>query len=156
MAVVPVSFSAVESNNLSILYYARNDGSLAELIAQQSGEDPRNPPYKSAYVLLDGDVVETSGAPQIRLYYIGGNQNDGFKIRELAQTNGNEWRDGALNHNDIHITKDSHIAANVESGQGDVKVFFNQVQADGSINPAVAWAVKGTAIWSSRAIGKWQ
>ncbi|MCJ1278217.1 hypothetical protein MMC21_006032 [Puttea exsequens] len=153
---VPTSISAVESNNLSILYYTRTNGQLASLTAQKVGEANKNPDYKSANVMLGGNTVQTSGAPQIRLYYIGGSENGGFRLFELCQTNGGEWRDGALNENLINITKDSLISANVEDGVSDVKVFYNRKDDNGNTRPAVAWVVKGQESWSSKFIGHWQ
>ena len=63
-AFVPSSISAVESNQLSILFYARPDGDLASLTAQKSGEDPSNQDYKPANVLLDGNTVSAT-VPQV-------------------------------------------------------------------------------------------
>ena len=60
----PISISAVESNRLSILYYRRENGSLATLAARKSGEDPSNEPYRTGTVLLDGNTVHPA-APQI-------------------------------------------------------------------------------------------
>ena len=63
-AFVPSSISAVESNQLSILFYARPDGDLASLTAQKSGEDPSNPNYKAANIISDGNTVSAT-VPQV-------------------------------------------------------------------------------------------
>ena len=61
---VPTSMSAIESNKLSILYYARPTGELASLTAQKSGEDPSNESYKSANIILNGNTV-SAAVPQV-------------------------------------------------------------------------------------------
>ncbi|XTI88989.1 hypothetical protein V2W45_1457903 [Cenococcum geophilum] len=75
----PISISAVESNRLSTLYYRRENGSLATLTAQRSGEDPSHPSYATASVLLNGNTVHPA-APQISAvsYTRGNNQERGW------------------------------------------------------------------------------
>ena len=61
---VPVAISAVESNQLSVLFYTRPDGDIACLTAQKQGEDPSFSAYKATNVLLDGNTV-TASVPQV-------------------------------------------------------------------------------------------
>ncbi|KAL9607577.1 MAG: hypothetical protein Q9167_007521 [Letrouitia subvulpina] len=166
-AFVPSSISAVESNQRSILFYARPDGDLASLTAQKSGEDPSYPDYKSANVILDGNTVSATvpqvsavaynfaGSKQIRLYYIGG-PTGAPTLKELAKTGDGEWKEGALNKLRLAITPDSLISANVEDDVGDLKVFYNSKDDDDVTVPTVAWVTKGQTAWSSRIIGKWR
>ena len=60
----PTSISAVKSNNLSIIYYVRNNGALASLTAQKSDESPAHPPYGIANILVNNNTVHPA-APQI-------------------------------------------------------------------------------------------
>ncbi|KAG8531213.1 uncharacterized protein KY384_004571 [Bacidia gigantensis] len=164
---VPSSISAVESNQLSILYYARPDGDIAALTAQKSGEDPSNADYKSTNVILEGNTISATvpqlsavaydfhGSKEIRLYYIGGKLG-APTLRELVRSNGGEWKDGALNKLRLPITPNSLISANVEDDVGDLKVFYNSTDDDDNTVPTVAWVTKGQTAWSSRIIGKWK
>lgn len=61
---VPTSISAVESQRISIIYYARANGELASLTAQKPGESPNYPPYESANVIKKGNVVVAT-VPQV-------------------------------------------------------------------------------------------
>ena len=61
---VPTSISAVESGDISIIYYARANGELASLTAQRPREDPSYPDYKAANVIKDGNTV-VSKVPQV-------------------------------------------------------------------------------------------
>ncbi|RYO75798.1 hypothetical protein DL766_000191 [Monosporascus sp. MC13-8B] len=159
----PTSISAVESKDISILYYTRSGGQIASLTSQKSGEDPKNPEYVTANVMLGGNTV-SAAAPQvtavaytlndsreIRLYYIDGNDQDGYQLKELCKTNDGDWYDGTLNDNGVTATKDSLLAANVEDGQGDLKVFF-QRQKGGNKDTWVAWVVLGQTTWSQRKV----
>ena len=56
---VPTSISAIESNNISILYYARPNGELASLTSQ-----PSDQLYQSANIILSGNTV-TAAVPQV-------------------------------------------------------------------------------------------
>ena len=113
------------------------------------------------YVVLEGasgaQISDKSGliVPQVRLYYIGGPDNNPY-IKELVKSNGGDWSDGALNSNTFRITKDSLLSANVENGSGNLKVFFNGTDDDGNTVPYVAWVVIGQTTWSQRPIGKWK
>ncbi|RYP17123.1 hypothetical protein DL765_004742 [Monosporascus sp. GIB2] len=159
----PTSMSAVESNGISILYYTRSNGQIASLTAQISPEDPENPEYVTANIMFSGNAV-SAAAPQvtavaytlegnreIRLYYIAGNDQDGYKLKELCKTNDEDWKNGTLSNNGFVATKDSLLAANVEDRQGDLKVFF-QRQNEGKKEPWVAWVVLGQTTWSQRRV----
>lgn len=86
---------------------------------------------------------------QIRVYYIGqGKDGDaGYILKELCQTDGGDWKPGSLDDNALSVAHDSLLSANVEWGQGDVKVFY---QRGPSKKPYVAWAVLGQTTWSPR------
>jgi len=60
----PTSISAVETKNISVLFYVRSNGQIACLTAQKSGQDPSNPFYKATNVTLQGNMV-SSVAPQV-------------------------------------------------------------------------------------------
>ena len=84
-AFVPTAITAVESQGLSILYYARPDKYLASLTAQRQGEDPSFPPYTAANVILKGNTVQTT-VPQVSAVAYKYQGND-----EVCCARGREW-----------------------------------------------------------------
>ena len=82
---VPTSMSAVETNKLSVLFYARPDGQLASLTAQKSGEDPNNPDYKAANVLFEQNTVTAAVAQVSAIAYDFHGQKEVFHSIIVAQ-----------------------------------------------------------------------
>ncbi|KAI7148039.1 hypothetical protein KC316_g12661 [Hortaea werneckii] len=159
----PTSISAVESNNLSILFFNSDNLQITSLTAQQTGTRD-DTDYNITDVTFPGGKRINVKAPQlsavayqkdnhheIRIYYIG-KDKDGdadYILKELCQTDGGDWYAGSLDRNALSVAHDSLLSANVEWGQGDLKVFY---QRGPSKKPHVAWAVLGQTTWSSREI----
>lgn len=130
---VPQSYSAVESNGNSVLFYAKRDGTVASLVQKGSGQQ-----YDAQDVVTGGKTVTTDvpyisavaytdkwNKKQIRVYYIAKNRDeDKYQLKEICRTDGGFWYEGALDTNYVWVSEKSRIAANVEYGQGDLKVFY--------------------------------
>ncbi|KAI1085476.1 hypothetical protein F5B20DRAFT_518481 [Whalleya microplaca] len=153
---LPTDFSAIESADYSYLFYTRPNGAIAFLKSNTTHEDP-DTKYSPSNVISAGNTVEASvprvsavsytlhGNREIRLYYIVKKaKGSGHQLAELCQTNGGEWKPGVLNKNNVTCSEKSLISANVENGQGDLKVFF--MDPDGQ--PGVAWVTLGQTTWS--------
>jgi hypothetical protein len=70
----------------------------------------------------------------------------------MCRTDGGDWYPGALDKNNITCSESSLISANVENGQGDLKIFF--MDPDGL--PGVAWVVLGQTSWAQHLLdNKW-
>ncbi|KAI4158858.1 MAG: hypothetical protein LQ342_007094 [Letrouitia transgressa] len=166
---VPKLIEAVESQGISILYYARSNGELADSIVQKPKETPDGPAYKSDNIILDENTV--SGAvPQVtavgndfhnnhetRPLFIGETEGN-TRIRELCKTNNGLWREGALPDNQFPITKDSLISVDVEVNLSHCQVSYTGKNDEGETVPFVAWALLGTTseTWSQRPSGNWK
>jgi hypothetical protein len=81
----------------------------------------------------------------MRVYYIVRQDvGPGYRLAEMCRTNDGPWIPGALNQNNIACSENTLISANVESGQGDLKIFF----MDPNGSPAIAWVVLGQTSWA--------
>ncbi|GES59584.1 multiprotein-bridging factor 1 [Aspergillus terreus] len=158
---VPVSFSGVESGEFNAVYYARRNGILSKVVAQKAGpEDPKNPKYKIEKIEKDGETVETAvphisvvaysqSGNQVRIYYIGySDKGNRLQLRELCQTNGGPWFEGALDKKKHYIAKESRISAVVAEKQKNLNVFY--LDEDDTLN--VAWVTLGQEAWSNREV----
>ncbi|KAI7053951.1 hypothetical protein KC339_g18619 [Hortaea werneckii] len=154
----PISISAVESNDLSILFFNSDNLQITSLTAQQT-RTRDDTDYNITGVTFRGGKRVNVKAPQLSaVAYLKDGHHEISSSKSIAAnvvqsltgiTDGGEWYAGSLDRNALSVAHDSLLSANVEWGQGDLKVFY---QRGPSKKPHVAWAVLGQTAWSSREI----